>query len=243
MNDVLSLEAALGSAETLSDLLGPSPPAAAPNAIPSRTYWSCYQYDEGGKIAGLQTSPHQSEKPEDNFLVSSLCEDGTHAPVIDFDFWAATEPQEDGTTKLVLKSLKEGGIPLQCRSSLYPALVFAFVRAGLIPLEDIPRHIALHFDAWHLEAAQFFIRAPIRLIPSSTNGHFHLYIDRPMSWTRYEDLLRALHAWGQINRAWFNSSIDRKASFVIRPELTKAQVDARIAPKRSNMRAWIETGS
>ena len=33
---------------------------------------------------------------------------------------------------------------------------------------------------------------PAALVPSTTPGHFHLYLDKPMSWEAYKDLLLAL---------------------------------------------------
>lgn len=42
------------------------------------------------------------------------------------------------------------------------------------------------------------IDLPAQLIPSSTPGHFHLYIDKEMSWEKYQALLIALSDAGVI---------------------------------------------
>ena len=77
-------------------------------------------------------------------LVSSLCEDGNHAPVLDIDFEA-------------------------------------------------------------------------QLIPSSTQGHFHLYLDKKMSWHKYKQLLEALYEAGIIQRGYYESSLERGQTMVLLP--------------------------
>lgn len=62
---------------------------------------------------------------------------------------------------------------------------------------------------------------PAVLIPSSTPGHFHLYLDKPMEWSKYETLLHALADAGVIERGYANASIARRATFVRDPESHK----------------------
>lgn len=47
---------------------------------------------------------------------------------------------------------------------------------------------------------------PAQLIPSSTPGHFHLYMDKPMSWQTYSKLLAALAEAGIIEQGYANVS-------------------------------------
>lgn len=63
--------------------------------------------------------------------------------------------------------------------------------------------------------------APVRVVPSSTPGHSHLYIDVAMSWRRYRKLLKALMKARIIDRDFYQLSIDERASFVRRPGLNK----------------------
>lgn len=62
---------------------------------------------------------------------------------------------------------------------------------------------------------------PAALIPSSTEGHFHLYLDKPMEWTVYRDLLRALAAAGIIENGYAQASEARKYTAVRLPWVRK----------------------
>lgn len=52
------------------------------------------------------------------------------------------------------------------------------------------------------------------LVGSSTAGHYHLYIDRELSWRQYRRLLKALVKAGVIEKGYYNVSKKRKATFL-----------------------------
>lgn len=62
---------------------------------------------------------------------------------------------------------------------------------------------------------------PVSVIPSSTPGHHHLYIDKPMEWTRYQLLLEALADAGVIEQGYANVSIARGYTSVRLPWVKK----------------------
>lgn len=62
---------------------------------------------------------------------------------------------------------------------------------------------------------------PAELVPSSTPGHFHLYLDRFMSWERYEKLLTALAEAGVIEQGYADAAIRRGYSAVRLPWIKK----------------------
>lgn len=62
---------------------------------------------------------------------------------------------------------------------------------------------------------------PAMLIPSSTEGHFHLYLDRPMKWKVYKKLLQALAEVGIIEPGYAGASIERRASYLRLPGVPK----------------------
>lgn len=62
---------------------------------------------------------------------------------------------------------------------------------------------------------------PAQLIPSATEGHFHLYLDVPLPWANYEKLLRVLGEIGIIQPGYMDASIARKQTFVRPPEKPK----------------------
>lgn len=62
---------------------------------------------------------------------------------------------------------------------------------------------------------------PIRAIPSTTEGHFHLYIDRAMSWDDYEKLLTVLGEVKLLEPGYVGAALRRKATFVRPPNVKK----------------------
>jgi hypothetical protein len=60
-----------------------------------------------------------------------------------------------------------------------------------------------------------------RLVPSSTPGHYHLYLDRAVAWPAYEKVLRALAEAGLQEEGYVSASIDRRATFVRKPGVVK----------------------
>lgn len=68
---------------------------------------------------------------------------------------------------------------------------------------------------------------PARLVESSTPGHFHLYLDRVVSWDDYQMLLWVLWKVGIIEYGFYNLSIKRGASFVRKPGVLKEPDDVK----------------
>jgi hypothetical protein len=66
---------------------------------------------------------------------------------------------------------------------------------------------------------------PALLVPSSTPGHSHLFIDSQMSWRSYRKLLKALYKSGVIGRNAYWRSLDRGASFVRPPGVFKTATE------------------
>lgn len=65
------------------------------------------------------------------------------------------------------------------------------------------------------------IDLPCVLRQSSTAGHYHLFIDKPMRWEQYRRLLEVLADVGIIEPGYYDSSIERGATFVRKPGLVK----------------------
>lgn len=63
----------------------------------------------------------------------------------------------------------------------------------------------------------------IAVVPSSTEGHYHLYINHPLNWNQYNHLLHALKAVGLIQPNWFKTANHEKCSFVRPPWVKKGQ--------------------
>lgn len=65
------------------------------------------------------------------------------------------------------------------------------------------------------------IDLPCELIESSTPGHFHLFIEKEMSWEQYEAILIALTNAGVVEAGYLSASQARQQTFLRRPGVTK----------------------
>lgn len=61
------------------------------------------------------------------------------------------------------------------------------------------------------------IDVPCRLVESSTPGHFHLYIDHPITWPRYAAILSALTEAGIVEQGYLDASLARGATYLRMP--------------------------
>ena len=62
---------------------------------------------------------------------------------------------------------------------------------------------------------------PAVLVPSSTEGHFHLIIDHPIAWQRYVEILEALDRAGVVEHGYVEASKRRGFSALRVPWITK----------------------
>lgn len=53
-----------------------------------------------------------------------------------------------------------------------------------------------------------------RLLPSRTEGHYHLYLDKQMPWWKYRILLKVLAWTGIIEPGYYGASVERKMTFL-----------------------------
>lgn len=65
---------------------------------------------------------------------------------------------------------------------------------------------------------------PAKLIPSSTEGHFHLIIDKAMPWEKYVNVLEALADAGIIEPGYCRASIARGFSSLRLPWIKKEEL-------------------
>jgi hypothetical protein len=63
---------------------------------------------------------------------------------------------------------------------------------------------------------------PATLIPSSTPGHHHLYLDTEMSWRTYRRLIKALARAGVIEKSWAKASL-RSGDTLLSPPWKKKE--------------------
>lgn len=65
---------------------------------------------------------------------------------------------------------------------------------------------------------------PAKLVPSSTEGHYHLYLDKQITWDAYKKVLEALAEAGLIQAGFRDWSIKRSQSFVRKPGVKKESI-------------------
>lgn len=80
---------------------------------------------------------------------------------------------------------------------------------------------ALDYGDTKYHAPVLDIDFPCSVVPSSTPGHHHLFIDAPMPWAVYERLLRALEQAGILEHGFVQGSIARGQSSVRVPWVRK----------------------
>lgn len=103
-------------------------------------------------------------------------------------------------------------------------------RVNVVPQQDanvISSRVADTYDestpgaSGELHAPVIDIDFPIAVIPSSTPGHFHLYIEKQMTWPQYERILDALRGANVIEEGYYHASCNRKATYVRKPDVVK----------------------
>jgi hypothetical protein len=65
------------------------------------------------------------------------------------------------------------------------------------------------------------IDIPHKLVPSSTVGHSHLYLDIKCTWTAYEDFLWASEKIGLLEEGYVKASLHRGFTAVRKPGIYK----------------------
>lgn len=84
----------------------------------------------------------------------------------------------------------------------------------LFPEEIAPSDFQMHRPILDIDFAA-------ELVPSTTKGHFHLYLDKPMTWKQYKKLLGVLAEVGVIEHGYAQASIERGYSSTRLPWVKK----------------------
>lgn len=64
---------------------------------------------------------------------------------------------------------------------------------------------------------------PAAVLPSSTEGHCHLYIDKALTWEQYEKLLDVMAEIGLLEEGYVRASKARKCTFLRLPWIRKGR--------------------
>lgn len=85
---------------------------------------------------------------------------------------------------------------------------------------SLSREVSTDDEGWgKIHRPVLDIDFPAELVPSKTEGHYHLYLDKDIPWPKYKKLLRALSEAGIIQYGYAEASIAAGQSFVRVPSL------------------------
>ena len=76
---------------------------------------------------------------------------------------------------------------------------------------------------WHKPVLDIDFEAA--LVPSTTEGHYHLILDKEMSWADYEKLLHVLGEVGILEPGYVKAALRRKATWIRAPWSKKPPVE------------------
>lgn len=105
-------------------------------------------------------------------------------------------PPLTGQTYRIVPGIDEGYVPADAYTTT----------AGIDEATVITSEIA---DGSGRHKVVIDLDLPAHLIPSSTPGHFHLYVDHVLEWHEYEDLLNALAVAGLVEPGYVGASVAR----------------------------------
>lgn len=91
----------------------------------------------------------------------------------------------------------------------------------VVPIDEanVVTSEAEYLPGWHYPVLD--IDFPCELVPSTTPGHFHLYLDRAIQWPDYEALLDALADAQIIERGYAEAAMRRQRTDVRLPWISK----------------------
>lgn len=81
------------------------------------------------------------------------------------------------------------------------------------------------------------------LLPSSTPGHFHLYLNKAIKWDVYKKFLEAAAEAGIIQKGYADWSLARSQSFLRKPGVKKETGPALTAEKENSLTEKVSTES
>lgn len=222
LDDLSTPEGRRRAAERAADAAA-SRPSAARTRPASRTLWR-----DPSLVRWLGTTPASPRArsafladqrlelvnaPEDAHLVSSLCTDGQHRPCFDCDYPVTATDAGDGQTFVTFDTTPDDDAWHHVR---------AFMREqGWVAVSE-----RVNLSSGGRPSLLFNV--PVSVIPSSTPGHFHLYIEAPLSWSAYRELLELVRAANIILGSTVPWALERGQTMLLKPGLSKARVRAQL---------------
>jgi hypothetical protein len=216
---------------TLAQKQGERPSAVTeirPRRTIARTYWRDPSLPKWIGVP-VHTAKEKEERLADERLemvaderhahfVSSLCENGQHAPAIDCDFPVTSVRLSFGWTRVTLHMSAPQRYHLHGRRlepDAWDPIFDLLADLGWVKHELCTATV---------QDVTLVFGVPTRVLPSSSAGCFHLYIDACMPWGRYSDLLGLFFVAGVMGGHSYPWAKERGQTMLLRPGLSKARV-------------------
>lgn len=107
------------------------------------------------------------------------------------------------------------------------------ISSAIAPATAVLDEMSLHEIALDIDRVAY-------LIPSSTPGHFHLYIEHTVRWRDYAELLQLLAKMGVIESGFASASITRKATFLRLPWVKKHREKFAALNSPEALEEWLQ---
>ncbi len=153
-------------------------------------------------------SPLYQASFENATMIGSICEDGTHAPLLDIDFAAKLSVLPNGKQELIMNVWpKEEAVEI---------------------LADVAREVGISGEVGVIDDCGGMLRmvldCPAVLVPSETPDHFHLYLETKLSWQQYARFLTALYRAAVIERGFYDVCFRNEKSTLTLPWIRRKSV-------------------
>lgn len=182
----------------------------------TREVWDGYGYVKRASRT-MQNVNVPAASLKEATLVASLLKNGRHAPALDLDFRAAIRTGPSGTTYLLLDR--------KAAPSKVEAFMDALGAAGIIRPSSASLENASS-KAGPIPFPPLELTAPAKLLPSSTPGHYHLYVAKELDWKAYRVLLDKAMFADVISGKYYSMSLKAKMTMLLKPGLTKTKLAA-----------------
>jgi hypothetical protein len=96
------------------------------------------------------------------------------------------------------------------------------INEDVVPTADLEEANIITSEIGHgIHKVLLDIDMPVKAVPSSTEGHFHLFIDKELTWDQYADLIRVLVDIGIVEDGYYSASAERGYTSVRVPWVPK----------------------
>jgi hypothetical protein len=144
-----------------------------------------------------------------------------HAPALDIDFPTTVETLDGGKTRVTIVGPKLTGETLRM-------VYLSMLQVRLMDDQDAPR-ILPEPTSDRLALPPLVLKVAAKAHPSSTPGHFHLFLEKEMTWSHYESLLIALRDAEVIGQDFAAMCLKWRVSFLLKPEHKKSDFKLKFA--------------